>query len=115
MSTTVAQLRVERDYLLDLLKDLKKQVELGTTSETTYTLLYNEYEAKLRRVERDIAHHELHKDPEHIALQHPATETDQATETLHIIKIKTTHTRIRKPVIPRAKSIRVIQPQQTND
>ncbi len=88
MSTTLEQLRVERDYLLNLLKDLKKQVELDTTSEATYTILHNEYEAKLRRVERDIAHHELHQDPEHIAPQHPATETDQATETPHGIKSK---------------------------
>jgi hypothetical protein len=67
MSTTLEQLRVERVYLLKLLKDLKRQAGRGTTRESTDTMLYNEYEAKLIRVERDISHHELHQDREHIA------------------------------------------------
>ncbi len=115
MSTTLEQLRVERDYLLNLLKDLKKQVELDTTSEATYTILHNEYEAKLRRVERDIAHHELHQDPEHIAPQQFATETGQPAQNPHIIKIETTHTYIRKPGLPRTKPLRVIQPKKSNE
>lgn len=114
MSTTLEQLRVERDYLLNLLKDLKKQAELDTTSESTYTILRNEYEAKLLRVERDISHYELHQDPEHIAPQQPATETGQPTQSPHIIKIETTHTYIRKPSFPRTKPLRVVQPQKSN-
>jgi hypothetical protein len=115
MSTTLEQLRVERDYLLNLLKDLKRQAGRGTTSESTYTLLYNEYEAKLIRVEHDISHHELHHDREHIAPQQPATETGQPTQNPYIVKIETTHTHIRKSVIPPAKPIRVTHPQQRSD
>lgn len=107
MSTTLEQLRVERDYLLNLLEDLKKQAELDTTSESTYTMLYNEYEAKLIRVENDISHHELHQDRHQTAPKQPATETVQPTQNSHIIKIETTHTRIRKSVKPRTKPLRV--------
>lgn len=115
MSTTMEQLRIERVYLLHLLRDLKKQAGRGTTGESTAAMLYKEYEAKLIRVERDIANCERHQDREHIAPQQPATEMDQPTQNPHIIKIETTHMHIRKPVIPRAKPIRVIQTQKSND
>ena len=115
MSTPLEQLRAERDYLLNLLNDLKKQAELDTTSESTYTRLYDEYEAKLIRVERAISQRELHQDRERIKPQQPATEMDQPMQNPHIIKIETTHTHIRKPVLPRAKPLRIIQPQKSND
>lgn len=115
MSTTLEQLRVERVYLLNLLRDLKRQAGLVATSESTYTKLCDEYEAKLIRVERHIAHRELHQDREPIAPQQPATEMGQPTPNPHIIKIETTHTHIRKPVIPRTKPLRIIQPQKSND
>jgi hypothetical protein len=113
--STLEQLRVERDYLLNLLKDLKKQAEPGTTSESTATNLYKEYEAELIRVKRDIAHRERHQASEHIAPHQPARETDQPPQNPHIIKIETTHTYIRNPVKPRTKPIRVIQSQKNND
>jgi hypothetical protein len=109
------QLHAERDYLLTLLQDLKKQAKLDTTSESTYTRLYNEYEAKLMRVERDISQRERHHDSEHIVPQQSAPETGQPTQNPHIIKIETTHTHIRKPVISRAKPLRILQPQTSND
>ena len=115
MSTTLEQLCVERVYLLHLLKDLKKQAGRGTTSESTAAMLDKEYEAKLIRVERDIANCERHQEGEQIAPKQPATEMDQPTQNPHIIKIETTHMHIRKPVIPRAKPIRVIQTQKRND
>ena len=109
MSTTLEQLRVERNYLLNLLKDLKKQAGLDTTSESTYTMLFNEYEAKLIRVENDISHHELHQDRQQIAPNQPATETVQLAPNPHIIKIETTHTHIPKSVKPRTKQLGVSQ------
>ena len=115
VSTTLEQLRTERNYLLNLLKDLKTQASIDITSDSTYSMLYNEYEAKLIRVERDISHRELHQDREHVVPQQHTTDTSQPTQNPHIIKIETTHTHVRKSVIPRAKSIRVIQPQKSND
>jgi hypothetical protein len=113
--STLEQLRVERDYLLNLLKDLKKQAEPGTTSESPATNLYKEYEAELIRVKRDIAHRECHQAGEQIAPHQPEIETVQPLQNPHIIKIETTHTYIRNPVIPRTKPIRVIQSQKNND
>jgi hypothetical protein len=113
--STLEQLRVERDYLLNLLKDLKKLAEPGTTSESTATNLYKEHEAELIRVKRNIAHHERQQAGEHIAPHQPATETGQPPQNPHIIKIETTHTYIRNPVIPRTKPKRVIQSQKNND
>jgi hypothetical protein len=109
MTTTLEQLRVERVYLLHLMKNLKKQARLDTTSESTYAMLYKEYEAKLIRVESDISQCERHQDREHIAPKQPANEKVQPMENPPIIKIETTHTYIRKPVIPRTKPIRIIQ------
>ena len=113
--STLEQLHVERDYLLNLLKDLKKQAGPDTTSEYTATNLYKEYEAELIRVKRDIAHHEHHLAGEQIALPQPATETGQPPQNPHIIKIETTHRYIRNPVIPQIKPIRVIQSQKNTD
>ena len=107
MSTTLEQLHVERYYLLNLLKDLKKQASLGTTDEATTAMLCNEYEAKLIGIERDIANREYHQARERLAPQQPAIETGQPKQNPNIIKIETTHVHIRKPVIPRAKPIRV--------
>ncbi|MCW4040411.1 MAG: hypothetical protein NWE83_06640 [Candidatus Bathyarchaeota archaeon] len=115
MSTTLEQLRIERDYLLDQLKDLKTESKTDATSESICTMLIKEYEAKLIRVESDIFDRELHQDRLQLASKQPTNETAQPTQNPHIIKIETTHTHIRKPVIPRTKPVRVIPTQKSND
>ena len=115
MSITLEQLRIERDYLLNQLKDLKRETRRDSTRDSIAAMLIKEYEAKLIRVESDIFDRELHQDRQQLASKQPTSEKVQPMQNPHIIKIETTHTHIRKPVIPRTKPIRVIPTQKRND